>query len=185
MTEIADRFERIAGHYEQLLVGCPSQAWSATSPCEDWSARALAEHVNEVARGMLARLDEGAADRAGKDAGGDVLAEWRELSASLNKALGDPEQAGSKVTTGFGEQRWDELIGGVLCADVLIHSWDFARATGQDERLDPGAVKAASAFLTPNDEMRRQPGGFGPKVSVAVDADEQTKLLAFTGRRAE
>jgi uncharacterized protein (TIGR03086 family) len=185
MSEISDRFERIAGHYEQLLVECPSQAWSATSPCEDWSAQALAEHVNEVARGMLARLDESAAQAREASTPEAVLAEWRELSSTLGKALGDPEQARTQVKTGFGEQPWEELISGVLCSDVLIHSWDFARATGQDERLDPGAVKAASAFLTPNDEMLRQPGGFGPKVSVAVDADEQTKLLAFTGRRAE
>jgi hypothetical protein len=31
--------------------------------------------------------------------------------------------------------------------------------------------------------MLRQSGHYGPKAEVADDADDQTKLIAFTGRR--
>ena len=34
------------------------------------------------------------------------------------------------------------------------------------------------------DEMMRTPGGFGPKIDPPPGADVQTRLLAFTGRRA-
>jgi hypothetical protein len=33
------------------------------------------------------------------------------------------------------------------------------------------------------DEMLRESGQFGPRVDVSDDADEQSKLIAFTGRR--
>jgi hypothetical protein len=33
------------------------------------------------------------------------------------------------------------------------------------------------------DEVLRQSGHFGPKVDVPDDADELTRLIAFTGRR--
>ncbi|HEY7135757.1 MAG TPA: hypothetical protein VIB48_11880 [Acidimicrobiia bacterium] len=33
------------------------------------------------------------------------------------------------------------------------------------------------------DELLRQSGHYGPKVEVPDGADEQTKLIAFTGRR--
>jgi hypothetical protein len=35
------------------------------------------------------------------------------------------------------------------------------------------------------DEALRQSGHYGPKVDVADDADVQTRLLAFIGRRPE
>jgi uncharacterized protein (TIGR03086 family) len=67
--------------------------------------------------------------------------------------------------------------------DVLVHTWDLARATGLDERLDPDEVHRMYEGMEPMDEVLRQSGQFGPRVRVPDDADEQTKLIAFTGRR--
>ena len=47
------------------------------------------------------------------------------------------------------------------------------------------AVRAHDVFeaLKPMDEAMRGPGAFGPKVEAPPDADEQTQLLCFLGRR--
>ena len=37
--------------------------------------------------------------------------------------------------------------------------------------------------MEPIDEVLRQSGHYGARVEVPDDADEQTKLIAFTGRR--
>jgi hypothetical protein len=37
--------------------------------------------------------------------------------------------------------------------------------------------------MEPLDDMLRASGQYGPKVAVGADADEQTRLIAFTGRR--
>jgi hypothetical protein len=70
---------------------------------------------------------------------------------------------------------------------VLIHTWDLARAAGLDERLDPDEVHrqvAALEALSPEvDEAMRSSGHYGPRVAVAPHADEQTRLLAFMGRK--
>ena len=70
--------------------------------------------------------------------------------------------------------------------DVLIHTWDLARAAGLDERLDPDEVHrmlAGIETMPPEvDEAMRGSGHYGPRVEVAADADEQTRLLAFMGR---
>ena len=47
----------------------------------------------------------------------------------------------------FGEQPFESLVGRLLCADTLIHTWDLARATGQPEALDPGGVAKAADVL--------------------------------------
>ena len=67
--------------------------------------------------------------------------------------------------------------------DVLIHTWDLAHATGQDEKLDPSLVKACSAMFLPDmPERGRAAGIIGPAVEIGEDASPQDRLLAAMGR---
>jgi uncharacterized protein (TIGR03086 family) len=83
----------------------------------------------------------------------------------------------------FPEQPFDRLVGSLVCSDTLLHTWDLARATGQDERLDERAVAVAYEWLEPLDDALRRPGGFGEKVEAPPGADLQTRFLCFAGRR--
>jgi uncharacterized protein (TIGR03086 family) len=68
--------------------------------------------------------------------------------------------------------------------DVLIHTWDLARATGQDDRLDPELVDACTALFLPDmPELGRAAGIVGPAIEVGPDASAQDRLLAAMGRR--
>jgi uncharacterized protein (TIGR03086 family) len=70
-----------------------------------------------------------------------------------------------------------------VLGDVVVHTWDLARATGLDEALDADVVHDMLVGMEPLDDMLRASGQYGPKVEVGVDADEQARLIAFTGRR--
>jgi hypothetical protein len=72
--------------------------------------------------------------------------------------------------------------GRLVCTGLPVHTWDLARATSQDEALDPGAVSRADEFLLAVDEAIRVPGGFATKVTPLPDADDQTRFLDFCGR---
>jgi len=76
----------------------------------------------------------------------------------------------------------EHAIGMIMFGDVLIHTWDLARAANLDETLDAAIVTEMLIGMQPMDEMLRQSGQYGPKVEVPDDADDQTKLIAFTGR---
>jgi uncharacterized protein (TIGR03086 family) len=76
---------------------------------------------------------------------------------------------------------FEETVGMFGVGDLLIHTWDLARATDQDDTLDGEEVRLMFARMLPNDERMRG-SAFGPKVPVPDDADDQTKLIAFTGR---
>lgn len=65
---------------------------------------------------------------------------------------------------------------------MFLHRWDLARATGQDETLDPGKCAEMLVGMLPMDDALRQSGHYGPRVAVSDDAESQTKLLAFIGR---
>ncbi len=76
----------------------------------------------------------------------------------------------------------EQAIAMIYTNDVFLHRWDLARATGQDETLDPDTCAAMLEGMLPMDEVLRQSGQYGPRVDVADDADVQTQLLAFIGR---
>jgi uncharacterized protein (TIGR03086 family) len=82
----------------------------------------------------------------------------------------------------IGEVPLHDAIDRFYTADVFMHTWDLARATGQDERLDPEFCADLLAGMEPIDELLRQSGQYGPKVAVPDDADVQTRMLAFIGR---
>ena len=82
----------------------------------------------------------------------------------------------------MGKMTFEETVGAFGVGDILIHTWDLSRAVGLDERLDPDEVHRLYERCSRNDEMMRGTA-FGPKVEVPDGADEQTKLIAFTGRQ--
>jgi mycothiol maleylpyruvate isomerase-like protein len=59
---------------------------------------------------------------------------------------------------------------------------DRALQAGLDETLDPDEVHTLFVGMEPMDAVLRESGHYGPRVEVRADADEQTKLIAFTGR---
>lgn len=179
---VAARYAAVADGFTARLAGVGGDRWSAPSPCTDWTARDVAAHVVDTHRRVLSLVDEGVGtDPVGPD--DDLAACWAAATDGVAAALTDG-RGEREVASGFGAQPFASLVGRLLCADTLLHTWDLARATGQDERLDPDAVAAALAFLTPIDEAIRRPGGFAPKLEPPAGADQQTRLLCFCGRAA-
>jgi uncharacterized protein (TIGR03086 family) len=82
----------------------------------------------------------------------------------------------------MGRYTVEQAIATFCIGDVLVHTWDLARATGLDESLDAIEVHRMVEAMEPIDDLLRQSGQYGPGVEVAGDADEQTRLIAFTGR---
>lgn len=181
-TEVADRYERIAAGFTARLEGCSGEQWVWPTPCTEWTTADIATHVIGVHRRILTMLDGGAVDAIGDDA--DLLAMWRETSALMLGALWDRARATTVVVTPFGEMPFEDLASRVVCSDTLVHTWDLARGTGQDERLDVAAVEFAWTWMEPAGERLRASGDFGAAVEPPSDADAQAQLLCFLGRDA-
>ena len=69
-----------------------------------------------------------------------------------------------------------------MTADLTVHAWDLAHATGGDMELDGELVTAALVFAQqlPEDGI---PGVFDPPLDVSASARPQTRLLARFGRK--
>ena len=181
VSEVADRYARVAEGFRSRLAAVPAGRWHSPSPCEGWAARDVVVHSSSVHRNVAAMLSPPAGQTPPADA--DPASAWRSASAAVAEALADPERAATEVKSRVGVMTFEQMVGTLLCADTLVHTWDLARATGLDERLDPEAVVVAHRFLLPRGDQMRVPGGFGPAVVPPPGSDEQTRFLCFTGRR--
>jgi uncharacterized protein (TIGR03086 family) len=180
VSEVARSYAAVAAGFEARLRGVGTGQWASPSPCREWTAADVVDHVILTHRRVLGSLRGTEAEPLSE--ADDRLACWVAARRDVEAALADPAQASATVGGMFGEQPFESLVGRLLCADTLFHTWDLARATGQDDRLDPAAVERAIEFLTPIDEAIRRPGGFGPKIVPPDGADVQTRLLNFGGR---
>jgi uncharacterized protein (TIGR03086 family) len=138
-------------------------------------------HMVEWMPGLLASV--GVDLPPGPSVDDDPAGAWTHLADSLQALLDDPATAQQEIThEHLGTVTVEHVIGMIMFGDVVVHTWDLARATGLDETLDATIVSEMLVGMQPMDEMLRESGQYGPKVEVADDADDQTKLIAFTGR---
>lgn len=176
MSEVADRYRAVAAGFTRVVETVPADAWDRPAPCEGWVARDVVDHLVGVAKMF------GAGDVEVPDVDADPAAAWAAVRDAVQAHLDDPALATAEMETPMGPSNVETLMGRFGIADVLIHTWDLARATGLDETLDQAEVVRVYEAMLPMDEHLRGGTSFGPRVEVPDDADVQTKLLAFTGR---
>ena len=178
--EVIDRVTKLVWDFDKRVQAAPADAWSADSPCDDWKARDVAIHVTD----NLSGIGNGLQGKEGKNVGpdDDIVAAWNEARDTFLGAVSSSDL--SQTLPGpFGPMPAEQLIGRLISTDVLVHTWDLARATGGDEQLDQDAVAGAYSGLKPMDAMIRMPGVFGAKVDAPEGADLQTEFLCFLGRK--
>ena len=180
MSEVAARYRRVADGFGRRLTGVREDQWNGPTPCTEWDVRALVVHVIATQGRVVAMVTGAPPPEVEED--GDLAAQWSRATASVTAALDDPELSSKTVGGSFGEQPFESLVSRLLCSDTIFHTWDLARATGQDEALDREAVEKAMEFLEPLDDAIRRPGGFAPRIDPPPDADVQIRLLNFGGR---
>jgi|GEM_PF-67198 len=177
----AERFRRVAGRFGDRVAEVPASAWERPAPCDGWVARDVVRHLVEWIPGFLRAADVTIVPGPSVDA--DPAGAWDGLSRQLQALLDDPAESTREFDAGPpGRMTVETAIDRLMTGDILIHTWDLARATGLDETIDAGIAAEMLHGMQPLDEVLRQSGHYGPKVEVADTADDCTKLIAFTGR---
>lgn len=180
MTDIADRYRRNAEDFTAKVAAVAPSDWANPTPCEGWDARQLVDHV-VTTQGMFLGL-------VGREMGDiplaadDPLAAWVAATGRIQKDLEDPELAGEEFDGFQGRTTWEAAVDRFLSADLPVHGWDLARATGLDETIDPAEVARLLAEYPAFGDALRGPGVCAAAIESGPGADDQTKLLNFLGR---
>ena len=182
MTSAADEHRRIAGEFTLTVEGVARDAWDKPAPVEGWVARDVVRHLVEWFPAFL-EGGTGISLPSGPSVDDDPVGAWRTQAAAVQALLDDAAVAEREHDLPhIGRMSLAQATDMIYTSDVFMHRWDLARATGQDETLDPDKCAAMLEGMLPMDDMLRQSGQYGPRVHVPDGADVQTKLLAFIGR---
>ncbi|MFD9697880.1 TIGR03086 family metal-binding protein [Lentzea sp. NPDC059081] len=180
---ISARYRARADAFEAKVANVRADQWGSQSPCARWTALEVVDHVIDM-HGVMLGVQLPRTE--------DPLTDFREARRQVQEAL-DSDRARDEVSTPGGPMTLEDHVDQVVSDDLVLHGWDLARATGQDETIPPDDVDrlwAATRSVPPElMERFRTPGAFGPgievygpEVPVAEDASAQDRLLGYVGR---
>ena len=171
------RHSRCAADFARLTRGVPD--WDAPAPVAGWTARDVVDHLVGWFPPFLA--SGGVELPAGPAVAEDPVAAWQHQADAVQQlveARGDEELSHPRA----GTHRLADAVDRFYTADVFMHSWDLARASGQDAGLDEGWASTLLEGMRPIEELLRSSGQYGPAVAVPDDAPAVTRLMGFVGR---
>ncbi|MFH5232365.1 TIGR03086 family metal-binding protein [Antrihabitans spumae] len=178
----ADRYRRLAAALTDRVDAVPAKNWDAQSPCEGWTARDVLRHVVESQADFVTKVDLSVPP--GPSVDDDPSAAWHHTRDAVQSILDDPAKADREYDGGFGTTTLRASFDTFFCADLIVHGWDIAHATGIEDTIDAADLEWVDAFAKSMGPAIRTPGAFGPELDAPVDADQQTAVLAFLGRKA-
>ncbi|GAA0625349.1 TIGR03086 family metal-binding protein [Sporichthya brevicatena] len=181
LDEIRGRYGRIAADLDLRVGRVRTLDWNSMTPCRDWNSRDLLAHVVDNHRRVLAALQDTPLEEVTDSE--DVIEAWRAATADVAAALAEDEKALFPVRFYGTESEFATLVGGMLCTDTLIHTWDLCQAAGLDDKLDEAGVEAAFELLKSFGDAIRAPGAFGPEIPAPADATLQDQLILYSGRK--
>jgi uncharacterized protein (TIGR03086 family) len=173
----AARHREVAATFGTLVAGAGS--WQAPAPVAGWTALDVVAHLVEWFPGFLS--GGGVTLPAGPPVADEPAAAWQHQSGAVQSLL---DERGEEAFTHpyAGTHRLADAIDRFYTADVFMHSWDLARATGQDVALDEELAATLLEGMRPIEDVMRSSGQYGEPVPVADDAPVVDRLMGFIGR---
>lgn len=186
---LKDLYARAVKEFGARVEVVKEDQWHDPTPCQDWDVHALVNHVVNEAMWVPPLLAGKTLEDVGASLEGDLLGadpheSWQRARDEELEAIAAVDSLDRLVHVSWGQIPARDYLNQVLM-DHLIHAWDVARAVGADEHLDAELVDYCYGGARAMEEAIRGAGVYGDRVSVAEDADTQTKLLALLGRKSE
>jgi uncharacterized protein (TIGR03086 family) len=177
--------------FSALVAGIDPGQWHDGTPCSQWDVRALVHHLLYEQRWVPSLFEGLTIDEIGDQFEGDLMGEdtsqWPDLLASsigqAHAIVAQPGSLGRTVHLSYADVPGQEYVT-QLTVDLAIHGWDLARATGQDETLDPDAVAVLLPWAEANVNMLAGTGLFSAPIDTGSSVRDDVRLLGLLGRTA-
>jgi uncharacterized protein (TIGR03086 family) len=179
MTDAAGAAARTVGNADSSQFGLPT-------PCTEWDVRALLNHLilwtsySLEARAHGESVGQDLMDRDFAAEPGFADAYRAQLDRAL-AAWSDPAVWQRSLDV-MGSATPAADVAALNLAEMVLHGWDLAAATGQRYQVGDRAAEAALQAVAANAELFRQYKGFADPVEVAASASALDRVLALSGR---
>ncbi|MFI5891248.1 TIGR03086 family metal-binding protein [Actinoplanes sp. NPDC051513] len=172
-----------------LLLGIDDTELIHPTPCPDWTVAVLLDHLMVLAQAFAQaarkRTDApGTAEPPPPPSAQHLSRHWRSrLPVHLEElatAWKDPASWTGTSQAG-GVTMPATTVGTVAMNELIMHSWDLARATGQEYFADPRTLEVLIEFLA-QAPPEGTPGMFDPPVPTDDELTLLDQALALAGR---
>ena len=189
--DLVELHGRCGRRFAALVAGVGPGQWHDGTPCSQWDVRTLVHHLLYEQRWVPPLFEGLTIEQVGGRFEGDLLggdtSAWPGLLASAieqaHAAVAQPGALDRTVHLSFGDASGREYVL-QLTADLAIHGWDLARATRQDDTLDPHVVTLMLPWTEANTDLLAASGMFGSPIDTGPSAPDDVRLLGLLGRRA-
>lgn len=182
-------FAQIVSVTGDLIANTDPSHMSNATPCSEYTVDNLTGHlvaimarVAAVARGedpfSVPQIQATPTEGSWHDA-------WMERAHEVQAAWTDPAVLGRDLTLPFGVLPGAAALT-IYCAEIAVHAWDLAMATGRTATFDDAWLAPAleaTKFGVPA-EGRGEEMPFDPVVEVSADAPLVDQLAGWLGRKA-
>jgi uncharacterized protein (TIGR03086 family) len=177
------RFDAAAALAQRVVAAVRPDQLDDPTPCTGWTVRNV---INHMVTGNLMFISIVAGglppDRSADHLGDDYLAAFRDAVRRLSGAFVEHDVLANRYRTPVGEGPGALLVS-MRFNEMVVHSWDLARATGQSTDFDPDLVAASLASFQAAPVLPRGEGKpFQAEQPVPPDATVADRLAAFMGR---
>lgn len=140
------------------------------TPCGDWTVEQLIAHLVATPGNFVTMMSGGDPDWA---ATATVPEDWAGAFRS---------SADDLIHLWHGKDDVEAPGADWQTAELAVHTWDLARATGQSGPLDPEVAERGLGFMAANLKPEMRGEVFAAEVDVPDDAPPYDRLVAFAGR---
>jgi uncharacterized protein (TIGR03086 family) len=180
-SDLVQQLARAIDRTESIISRIRSDQAELPTPCSSWDVEALVSHVVGDVRTFTARASraEGKPDQS--EIGGNWTGAYREAADELLMSWGSEGALEGTIKLPFGELPPTWFLG-QQTADLVVHGWDLAKATGQRVDFDDELTRFAPEWGMENLRPEFRGKDFGPEVPMPEDAPLIDRLVAFFGR---
>lgn len=179
---VLDSYCRVQRTAEELVAAVRQDQFDDPTPCTEWTVRDLLNHLVFVDLLYAAHINREELPEREDRLGGDHAVAFRHAGSLALTAFSRPGALDEGYTSPFGELRGSVIVQHVV-NELLVHSWDLARATGQPTNIEPELAEESLAIWQAwIGGLPRGGEGFGPEQPVPDDASAADRLAAYLGR---
>ncbi len=171
---IREYFPTAASDVAAIAHGAVGTPMTAPTPCSEFDLRQLINHFIGTTGGLTrvglrTPLDPDDPYGSGTDAADGQWAPRLATNLDALAAAWSPERAWDGTVDMGGTELPAVLIGEMSMAEILLHGWDLARASGQRLAVPEEVARQVLRHIDQTAEWGRSMGAYGPAFRITQD----------------
>jgi uncharacterized protein (TIGR03086 family) len=185
MSTMSEVLSDAVAAVQPIVRGAGAVDPGATTPCREWTMSDLTRHALGTTAGLarLGRREPLDADDPWGAPASDLTG-TDQLSSQLNdlaSAWSEPTAWEGEVDMG-GQPMPAPMLGDMVLAEVVLHGWDLARASGQRLEVPDQVAHELRRGIEATADLGRRMGAYADAVEIDDDASDLDQALAAAGR---